>query len=171
MLQVNPAAVTLSAQAGSTTPVTTMVAVSSSGDATGNHLTFYAFPVYTSGNNSSWLSVSASGVTPGFLTVSADPSSLTNGSYSAQVDLFATGASNVPVIIPVTFTVGQLSATPTSLSFSYQTGGSVPPPQSIAVSGPATPIAFSAAVSVSSGSVWLQVAPTSGTTPERSASV
>ena len=46
LLQVNPAAVTLSAQAGSTTPVTTMVAVSSSGDATGNHLTFYAFPVY-----------------------------------------------------------------------------------------------------------------------------
>jgi uncharacterized protein (TIGR03437 family) len=158
-LQVNPAAVTLSAQAGSTTPVTQIVAVNSSGDAAGNHLNFYAY------SNTAWLSVTASGITPGFISASANPSGLQNGTYSAQIYLLATGASNVPVIVPVTFTVGQLSASPTALTFSFQSGGAVPAPQTVAVSGPATPVGFTAAVSVESGAVWLQVAPTSGTTP------
>lgn len=164
-LQVNPAAVTLSAQAGSTAPVTSTVAVSSSGDASGSHLNFYAFPVYGTGSSTAWLTVSVSGVTPGFLTVSADPSKLTNGTYTAQIDVFAASATNNPVVVPVTFTVGQLGAAPASLSFSYQTGGTLPEAQTIAVSGPETPVAFTAAVSVPSGPLWLQVAPTSGTTP------
>ena len=51
------------------------------------------------------------------------------------------------------------------LSFSYQIGGAVPAAQPIAVSSASGAVGFTAAASTTTGGSWLQVAPTSGTTP------
>lgn len=173
-LLVNPTAVALSSQAGNPVPVTQSIALSSSGDAVGNHLSYTAFVQNISPAGSVWFSItgSASGVTPGKLTVSALAASpniapLPEGIYTAQLLIEAAGnATDNPVVIPVTFTVAQIAAAPGSLSFSYQAGGLMPQPQTVLVSGLAgVPVGFLASVSVSSGGNWLEVAPTSATTP------
>lgn len=173
-LLVNPTAVALSSQAGNPVPVTQSIAISSSGDAVANHLSYTAFVQSISPAGSVWFSITgaASGVTPGKLTVSALAASpntapLPEGIYTAQLLIEAAGsATNNPVVIPVTFTVAQIAAAPGSLSFSYQAGGLMPQPQTVLVSGLAgAPVGFLASVSVSSGGNWLEVAPTSATTP------
>lgn len=165
LLQVNPNPVALSALTGTTTPATQVVSVTSNGDSAGNHLNFYAFVSV----GTSWLSIPAdgfSGTTPGSITVSANPKGLTNGTYTGQIQVFAAGgASNSPVLVPVTLYVGQLTAAPGSLSFSFEAGGAPPLQQSILVSGGSAPVAFTATTSVSSGSNWLQVQPASASTP------
>jgi uncharacterized protein (TIGR03437 family) len=159
---VSPAMVSLSAQAGSTTPVTQVLTIASSGDSAGMHLPFLAF------TSPSWLTVTSTptGTTPASITISADPSGLVTGVNAGQLTIFATNGSPATGIVPVTLTIGLLGAAPSSLSFTYQTGGLVPLPQSLQVTGPSTPTAFTASTSVSSGANWLQVTPTSGTTPE-----
>lgn len=166
-LIANPSTVALTAQSGSTVPVPQMIAVTSSGDASGNHIQFSAFVSVPSGQTWLTLTGATSGTTPGAITLAANPTNLASGSYTGTILIFASSnnANNSPLNIPVTFTIGQLSAHPAALTFAYQSGGSVPPSQSIAVSGPSTPVGFTAAASVASGTNWLQVAPTSGTTP------
>src|SRR5207248_8460285 len=55
-----------------------------------------------------------------------------------------------------------VSASPTTLSFSFTAGSSNPAAQSISVTGSTTGLPFTAAVT--SGSDWLSVTPTSGQT-------
>lgn len=164
-LQVSPTAVTLSAQAGTTAAVSAQIALASSGDASGSHLNY---SVFIPAGNGAWLSTSPvgpfNGVTPGNLTIIANPTGLQSGVYNGQVEVFANGPNNTQ-IIDISFVVGQLLATPSSLSFTYVTGEAVPQPLTVAVSGPGTPVGFTAAATVASGPVWLEVAPTSATTP------
>src|ERR1017187_2513207 len=64
--------------------------------------------------------------------------------------------TTAPAALPV------VSATPTTMSFTYSVGGSNPPTQTVAVSGGGAAATFS----VSTSSLgWLSVSPTSGTTP------
>ncbi|MFN7993309.1 MAG: hypothetical protein U0Q18_06895 [Bryobacteraceae bacterium] len=164
-LQVSPATVALSAQTGSSATVSTTLSVASSGDTTGSHLLYSAF---LPANSPAWLSITPgtpSGTTPGSFTVSANPAGLSGGTYTGQVIVFANAPGGSTIAVAVTFNVGQLGASPASLSFSYHTGGSLPAPQTLAISGPASPVGFTAAASVASGSNWLQVAPTTGNTP------
>ena len=165
-LQVSPSAVVLSAQSGSTTPVTAPISVASSGDSLGSHLIYATVNTGGTSGSTVWLTfANGTGTTPGAITVSANPTGLADGTYSGVILIYATGATNSPVNVPVTFSVGQLAATPTSLSFSYQPGGTIPGGQAINITGPDTPVAFTAAVTVPSGALWLELAPTGGTTP------
>ena len=119
----------------------------------------------------SWLSINPTGGTttasPVALSVSILTAGLTAQTYHTSIAITAAGAGNSPLMVPVTLTVNvepSLAVAPTSLSFSYLTGGTAPAPQSVAVStsnASSTPFSVSA---TSSGN-WLQVSPTSGTAP------
>ena len=119
-----------------------------------------------------WLKVSDSsnptpapgttGTTPQALTITADPTGLSAGNYTGQV-VISTPAGGNTVTISVTFTVSAIGVSPSSLSFSYQIGGTVPNGQSITLTG--VPTNYTATASTASGVNWLQVAPASGASP------
>jgi uncharacterized protein (TIGR03437 family) len=153
----NPSSVSLSAGAG-TAAVQQNVVLSS----TTSNVPFTA--TVTSGGV--WLSVSTSDtLLPGTIRLSANPASLTPGTYSGSVAVTVQGAT--VATIPVTFTVtaaATLQLTPTSLTFNHQTTGtSQPASQTIQVNSSTAGITWNAAA-VSTGG-WLDVSPRTGTTP------
>jgi trimeric autotransporter adhesin len=117
----------------------------------------YTFATTSGGN---WLQVVTSTVAS-TLIVSINPfsSSLSAGVYTGTITV------NQTLQIPVTLNVTtSLIASPTSLTFTAQQGGSAPPTQTINVSiGGIYSVPFTA--SASSASNWLSVMPASGTTP------
>jgi uncharacterized protein (TIGR03437 family) len=60
---------------------------------------------------------------------------------------------------------GGLAVSPTSLSFSFVTGGATPGSQTVSVTSAGAAMNFTAAASATSGGNWLAVSPASGTTP------
>jgi uncharacterized protein (TIGR03437 family) len=128
---------------------------------------------FTISSNASWLSAGVingtslnTPVTFNVSTVDTNLSSLAASSipYSTTITITPTGGTVVTV--PVTLTVQAaptVTATPTTLSFTYQVGGTNPPTQTVSVSGGGQSLGFAA--TVTSGSSWLSVSPTSGTTP------
>ncbi len=171
-LVVNPTSIALSSLVGNPIAITQNISISSSGDAAGSHLSYTAFVQNAAPAAALWISlISPTGVTPGVITVSVlaaggSSAPLTEGVYTAQVLIGASGAAGTnPILVPISFTVAEISAAPASLSFNYEIGGSVPAPQNIMVSGPATPAAFSATLVGLNDGNWLEVAPTSGSTP------
>jgi hypothetical protein len=108
-----------------------------------------------------WLQVSpATGTlsaSPTSITLTANPAGLSVGIYLTALQI--TSGSTL-VSVAVTFNVGSVGASPASLSFTYQTGGQLPPAQSISLSG-GSGATFTAVPSAN----WLQVAPASGTLP------
>jgi len=64
---------------------------------------------WTANSNATWLAMTTtSGSTPAAIAVSADPSGLSNGQYSAAVTITSVGASNGPLALPVILNVGTL---------------------------------------------------------------
>jgi uncharacterized protein (TIGR03437 family) len=115
-----------------------------------------------------WLVVSPpSGNTPAQLFVSASASGLAAGSYTGAIVVTSSGVTNSPFSIPVTLNVGsQITATPSTLSFTYQTGAANPAAQTLAINSSGTsPISFTVSTPVTSGGSWLLATPTTGTTP------
>jgi uncharacterized protein (TIGR03437 family) len=111
----------------------------------------------TSGGN--WLSISpASGTTPGQISVSVNPSGMAAGSYTGTVSVTPDGGAPTNLTVSFTITTPSITVSATSLSFSYQAGGTPPAAQSVAVTGGG----FTA--SASSTGNWLSVSPTSSAT-------
>jgi len=153
-------------QAGSgSLPAGTLSVASTSGSAG------VQFTVQTStSGGGAWLSTSAGSstlttpVNP--LTVNVNATSLAAGSYSGTITIVPSGGSSVSVPVSLTITAPPtVSATPTSLSFTYRIGDTAPAVQSINVSGGGSALAFTATAATSTGGNWLSVSPTSGTTP------
>jgi hypothetical protein len=126
----------------------------------------------TTASGGSWLTATASnGTTPGTISVSTSLSGLAAGTYNGTVTVTSTGATNSPLAIPVTLTVGNpapLGSSPSSLTFSYQLGGTAPAAQTLSISAPSGSTAafnYSVAAATSTGGSWLSATPTSGTTP------
>jgi len=119
-----------------------------------------------SSNNTTLLKInggpSTTGSTPSTVTISADPTGLLPGTYSATV-LVSGGALTIQV--PATLTVSSIGVNPSSLNFTGYTVGSanIPNAQTINLSGISSQ--FSAAATTTSGGNWLLVNPTSGTSP------
>jgi hypothetical protein len=115
-------------------------------------------------NGAPWLNLSASTtITPGILTVTANPTGLAEGAYHATITLSAPGATNSPISIPVTLAVktAVLSIAPTSLNF-FGTSNLNPAPQTVQISNLGTGVlAWTAGVT----SNWLGLSSTSGTAP------
>jgi uncharacterized protein (TIGR03437 family) len=149
-----PGSLLLSSVSGSSTVATQSISVTSTGP-----LTFT-----TAVANGSWLTVtSSSTTTPSTLSISADSASLAPGNYTATIAITSPSATNSPLILPIAFEVSskpKLAASPTSLSFTAQTGAANPASQSINVSG-GTALPFSVSASPS----WLSVSVGSSTTP------
>jgi uncharacterized protein (TIGR03437 family) len=106
-----------------------------------------------------WLSSDTSSAsTPKLVTITADPSSLAAGIYQGTVTITASNT----VSIPVTFMVQappMVSAGASNLSFTYFSGGSAPPAQTVLISGSTG--GFTATAASDTGS-WLSVTPASG---------
>ena len=125
-----------------------------------------------SGNSANWLTAtsttgSSSSTTPGTVVVSVSPGTLPAGSYTGTVLISPTGGSLLSV--GVTFTIQgapMVSASPSTLTYSYQLGGTTPASQPVQVNGSATGLPYSVQVSTASGTGWLSVNKTSGTTPD-----
>jgi hypothetical protein len=111
-----------------------------------------------------WLSISASTtITPGVLTVSANPAGMGEGTYNATITLSAPGATNSPISIPVTLAIktAVLSVAPTTLNF-FGTSTLNPTPQTFQVSNLGTGnLGWSASVT----SNWIRLSSTTGTAP------
>ncbi|MGD0872620.1 MAG: hypothetical protein ABSB88_23995 [Bryobacteraceae bacterium] len=143
---------------GGSNPATQTLAIASASGSSG-----VSFTVTSS---ASWLTTNVnSASTPYTLTVTANPSGLAASStpYAATLTIAPNGGT--AVVVNVTFAIAGLpvvSATPTTLSFTYSVGGSNPPTQAVHVSGGGAAATFSA-TPASSG--WLQLSATSGTTP------
>jgi hypothetical protein len=136
----------------------------------GTQITFSVGVTYSTGA-AGWLFVNTStGVTPSNLSITANPSNLGIGTYTATITLTATSPASVansPQVINVTMTVSpnvSLAASPSSLAFTQSVNGAAPAPQTFTVTG-AGQIPFTAFATTSQGGAWLSVNPTSGTTP------
>jgi hypothetical protein len=126
---------------------------------------------YAAGEPTGWLLASL-GTTnaPTTLTFRATTGSLTAGTYHATVTLTAPGASNTPLAVPVTFTVGSGNPPMISLSagtrtFTATAGGGNPGAQSLQVgnSGGGTLTGLQAAESPAAS--WLSVSLSTTTAP------
>jgi uncharacterized protein (TIGR03437 family) len=106
-----------------------------------------------------WLSSDTSSAsTPKQVTITADPTTLAAGIYQGTVTITASNT----VTIPVMFTVQappMVSAGATNLTFTYFSGGSAPPAQTVLISGSTG--GFTATAASDTGN-WLSVTPTSG---------
>jgi uncharacterized protein (TIGR03437 family) len=151
-----------SAQAGSGNLTGTLSIVSASG-ASG-----VSFTVQATSTGGTWLSTNAGSgtlTTPyNPLTVTVNPAGLSAGSYTGNIAIVPTGGTTVNVPVSLTVTAAPtISATPTTLSFSFRAGDNAPAPQAINVSGGGTALTFSATASPSG--TWLSASPATGTTP------
>jgi hypothetical protein len=83
--------------------------------------------------------------------------------YAAAIDSFSGGTGTLKQAITVTApaTNPTLATSPATLSFSYQTGGTVPAAQSVAVTSSGSAISYN----VSTSATWLSATPASGSTP------
>jgi uncharacterized protein (TIGR03437 family) len=144
-----------------TPPAAQTLTVSGSSDQT-------ASVTLTASTTCAWATVSpTTGTTPQVLTVSpTNTSGLAQGTYNCSLSVTAPQASNNPLIVLLALTVSAstLTASPTAVSFNLQQGSTTHVTQSVAVTGPATPLNFTAVVP-SACSSWLSVSPGSGTTP------
>jgi uncharacterized protein (TIGR03437 family) len=125
----------------------------------------------TTPTGQTWLSVapSAANTTSPAVTITANPTGLTAGTYNGTVTLSFGSSGVASIAIPVTFTVTPPPVTltgPTGLTFNYTLGdASGPATQTLTIgSSPASSTSVSA--SVTSGSSWLSISgPAAGTTP------
>jgi len=158
-LSASVSSLTYAFQIGGSNPTPQTFMVSSSGAA----LSFTATATTTTGGN--WLSVTpASGNTPAILTASVINAPSTAGTYSGSISITSQGASNTTVTIPVTLTVSSqasLTTSPSSLTFNYTIGGTVPGSQTVNVGSTGTAFTFTAATSTP----WLKVTQNGSSTP------
>ncbi|MCE5308744.1 MAG: hypothetical protein LLG20_13985 [Acidobacteriales bacterium] len=122
----------------------------------------------TASSTGNWLKVSmAGGKVPASVNVWVDTAGLAPGSYQGSVTIASGGASNSPVIVPVTLTVqgNNLRVDRSALSFAFQRGGAIPATQSLIVSSSESSLSYTASVSTDSGGNWLQAIPLNGATP------
>jgi len=155
-LSLSASAVTFNYQLGGTSPAAQNVSITSTGTALS----------YTIATSAAWLSATpTSGTTPGSISVGVNTSGLAVGTYNGTVTVTATGASNSPQTIAVTFNVTSstpsLTLSPTTLTFSYQTGGTTPASQNVSVTSSGSVLNYT----VTTSAAWLTTSPTSGTTP------
>jgi uncharacterized membrane protein len=149
----------------STAPQTFNITNTGSGSITGLTLAV----AYTA--QTGWLTASLNTTSaPSVLTLSAAPGSLVAGTYTATVSLSATGASNNPLPIAVTFTVnappGLVLGSNSSSTSATRSSAANPVTTFVAVtrSGGGSLTGLTATVS-GSGSGWLTVALNQTTTP------
>lgn len=172
--QVIPVTLTIASAAVSATPTTLSFTQSTGGTAPASQtIQIAGVPagttvgaVGTVFNGTGWLTASVSGST---VTVSANGSQLTQGTYNGVVTVIVPGTQGSPLNIPVTLTVGaapMLSVSPAAINFSYQLGSTATvPAQTVQVTSTGVSVPFTASFTPTTGGAFVTVTPTSGTTP------
>jgi len=118
-----------------------------------------------------WLSINpTSGSTPGKITVKADPTGLSPGSYSAKVIVTSGSSStNVQVFLRILGPGNAVAiVTPRRLKFSATTGtsGTVSPAsRTVHITSTTSGLSFTAAATTAKGGAWLKISPASGPVP------
>jgi uncharacterized protein (TIGR03437 family) len=163
-IAASPASLTFTSVQGGSTTAAQAVSVTAT---VGNTLSYSIAVATTAGGN--WLVANpVTGVTPGTVNITANPAGLTAGTYSGSVTITSSGATGSPITIPVTFTVSaplSLTVSPTTLSFAYTSGLTVPAAQTVSVTSPGGVAALTATAQMANGSGWLTVSPSSANTP------
>ena len=167
-INFSPTQLSFGYQIGTSQPLAQTLAVTSS---TGANVSFTASATTTTcGNN--WLVLSPqTGATPSTLIVQVNTSGLSAGTCTGVISISAPGASNPNVTIPVSLLVSTnplLQVPTTGPTFTYQVGSStVPAAQNVQITSTTPGVAFTDSASAASGSPsFLQITPTSGTTPQ-----
>lgn len=132
--------------------------------------TSIAYTAVASMNEGNWLSVSpGAATTPATLVVRvSNYADLPARTYSGTITVISQ-ASNSPLTIPVTLTVGSaqgaanLTADPPSLTLAPQSGATAPIDTTVTVGSSGAPLTFS--VSATSAQGWLAVTQSGSTTP------
>ena len=155
-LAATPTSLSFAAVTGGAAPASQTINVTSSSSS--------PVTISTSIANGPWLTVtSSSTTTPATLTASVNAAALAPGNYTATISIGSTGVSNSPLILTVALVVSSkpaLSVSPTSLTFSGQSGGANPASQSIMLTS-SSPVPFTIASTPS----WLGVSSSTSTTP------
>ena len=116
-----------------------------------------------------WLSIAnTQGNTPGTVTVSISPFAFPLGQYQGTITINSPGASNPTTTIPVTLNISDkplLDLSPSTLQFSYQAGGPVPPDQFVTPASTTPAQNYTVAVSTNGTGNWL-TATAPGLTPQ-----
>jgi len=159
-IALTPTALAFSYQIGAALPAAEQLAIKSTG---ATALAFTLTVTQPTACTAPCLIVSASsGTTPANLQVYANLTGLAAGSYAAAITVNAPAAVTVTQNVNVTLTVGDppssLSASTTSLAFTYTTGNT-PIAQSLPVILATSGDALTATVTVSGGT-WLKASPT-----------
>jgi uncharacterized protein (TIGR03437 family) len=113
-----------------------------------------------------WITVTPQAATaPASVNVGINPAGLAAGPYVGQLLPVANGYNSpTPVRVELTvFDPPQFIITPSALTFTYQSGGAAPAPQTVELQASGQNANFTAAVS---GATWLSVNPSSGMTPK-----
>ena len=156
-LTLNPASLSFIYSQGGTAPAAQTISVGSTGAA-------LTYTVSSSGGT--WLSATGGGTTPGSVSVSVDPSTLSAGTYTGTVSVTSAGAPNSPQNVAVTLTVtsagtSALGVSPASLAFTFTIGATTPAAQTFTVTSSGSALTYSVATS---GGSWLSGSG-GGTTP------
>lgn len=162
-VSVSPPALSFTQTLGAGLPAAKYLVLSTNGGAVATYSTFIS---QISGGN--WLSVSPTyGQANGAVQVSVLANSLPQGTYQAQIVFTFQNSVTAPVTVNVALVVGPpvrtITASPQSLTFAYQIGGTLPASQQMNVTSTGGAVDFTAATT-SSG--WLSVDVTSATTPK-----
>jgi hypothetical protein len=148
-----PAPLTFSALPGAQPPAQT-VNITAGGQVTS----------WTATSNASWLQVTTSStLTPGTITASVNTSGLAEGTYNGSITIYAPGATNSPLVVPVTLAIktAVLATAPASLTFFGASGYSTPG-QNISITNSGTGVLSWSATADSS---WITMSATSGSAP------
>jgi uncharacterized protein (TIGR03437 family) len=167
-LSVSPAALSFPLAQGSTAPVSQSVLISNRGQ----QAQTVTVSASTNSGVSGWLSASGGGSAAPFtsssVVVTVNPNGLPAGTYTGTVSISLAPSgqtSTVAVTASVSSAKQRIEVTQTGFRFQTAAGGAAPASQSLAVlDGGAGSLNFSVAAStLSGGSGWLSVSPSSGT--------
>lgn len=143
-------------------------AVSGTVNLSGNVAGLPVFIGVSTDQGGDWLQASPTAATiPVAVQISADPTTLPPGTYTATISIEAPGAKPSVISIPVTFRIDpaeapKLAVGLDSLSFNFTTRSSSASAQLSIVNKGSGTLAFTASASTSSGKAWLSVSPSSG---------
>lgn len=126
----------------------------------------------TFNSTGNWLGISPNAVqtTPATYVVFVNSNQLAAGIYNGAITITASGATNSPLSVPVTLTVGTptesgLAVSLTSLSFTGQAGGLQPASQAVSVTSTTPNLNFTATATTTTAIPWLSVNPTAAIAP------
>jgi uncharacterized protein (TIGR03437 family) len=168
----SPSVINVSYQTGATLPLQPQTLAIS--DQSGS--TPIPFTVSATGpaGSISWLTVGVAGggtqgstqTSSATVVVNINPQGLPPANYTGTVTITPQGGNAIGITVTLIVTgPSTVTASPLQLSFSYQTGGAVPPAQQIQVSGNAASLPFVVVTSTSSGANWLSAGTSGGTAP------